>query len=114
VNASYFLTGEEYKGDGLLGYTTIEPLHDYGAWELVSQFSQMELGPQSLTPGFAQPGQDATRMQQLMAGVNWWPNRYIRISLDYVNVWTNKAVDVGAGQFADNYGIWWGRVGAFF
>jgi hypothetical protein len=31
-----------------------------------------------------------------------------------VNVWTNKAVDVGAGQFADNYGIWWGRVGAFF
>jgi phosphate-selective porin OprO/OprP len=114
VNASYFLTGEEYKGDGLLGYTTIEPLHDYGAWELVSQFSQMELGPQSLTPGFAEPGQDATRMQQLMAGVNWWPNRYVRISFDYVNVWTNKAVDVGAGQFADNYGIWWGRVGAFF
>ena len=114
VNASYFLTGEEYKGDGLLGYTTIEPLHDYGAWELVSQFSQIELGPQSLTPGFAEPGQDATRMQQLMAGVNWWPNRYVRISFDYVNVWTNKAVDVGAGQFADNYGIWWGRVGAFF
>ena len=114
VNTSYFLTGERYTGDGLLGYTTIEPLHDYGALELVGQFAQLELGNQSLTPGFAQPGQDATRLQQLMAGVNWWPNRYVRISFDYVNVWTNRAVDVGAGQVADNYGIWWGRAAAFF
>jgi phosphate-selective porin OprO/OprP len=114
VNTSYFLTGERYTGDGLLGYTTIEPIHDYGAVELVSQFAQLELGNQSLTPGFAQPGQDATRLQQLMAGVNWWPNRYVRLSFDYVNVWTNRAVDVGAGQFADNYGIWWGRAAAFF
>ena len=114
VNTSYFLTGERYTGDGLLGYTTIEPLHDYGAIEVVSQFSQLELGNQSLTPGFAQPGQDATRLQQLMAGVNYWPNRYVRLSFDYVNVWTNRSVEVGSGQFADNYGIWWGRAAAFF
>jgi phosphate-selective porin OprO and OprP len=114
VNTSYFLTGERYTGDGLLGYTTIEPLHDYGAVEVVSQFAQLELGNQSLTPGFAQPGQDATRLQQLMAGVNYWPNRYVRLSFDYVNVWTNRSVDVGSGQFADNYGIWWGRAAAFF
>ena len=114
VNTSYFLTGEPYTGDGLLGYTTIEPLHDYGAIEVVSQFSQLELGNQSLTPGFAQPGQDATRLQQLMAGVNYWPNRYVRLSFDYVNVWTNRSVEVGSGQFADNYGIWWGRAAAFF
>lgn len=114
VNTSYFLTGERYTGDGLLGYTTIEPLHDYGAVEVVSQFAQLELGDQSLTPGFAQPGQDATRLQQLMAGINYWPNRYVRLSFDYVNVWTNRSVDVGSGQFADNYGIWWGRAAAFF
>ena len=114
VNTSYFLTGERYTGDGLLGYTTIEPLHDYGAVEVVSQFAQLELGNQSLTPGFAQPGQDATRLQQLMAGVNYWPNRYVRLSFDYVNVWTNRSVEVGSGQFADNYGIWWGRAAAFF
>lgn len=114
VNTSYFLTGERYTGDGLLGYTTIEPLHSYGAWELVAQFAQLELGNDSLTPGFAEPGQDATRLQQLMAGVNWWPNRYVRISFDYVNAWTNRAVDVGGGQFADTYGIWWGRAAAFF
>ena len=114
VNTSYFLTGERYTGDGLLGYTTIDPLHDYGAVEVVSQFAQLELGNQSLTPGFAQPGQDATRLQQLMAGVNYWPNRYVRLSFDYVNVWTNRAVDVGSGQFADTYGIWWGRAAAFF
>jgi len=114
VNTSYFLTGERYTGDGLLGYTTIEPLHDYGAVELVNQFAQLELGNQSLTPGFAQPGQDATRLQQLMTGINWWPNRYVRLSFDYVTVWTNRAVDVGAGQFADTYGIWWGRAAAFF
>ena len=49
-----------------------------------------------------------------MAGVNYWPNRYVRLSFDYVNVWTNRAVDVGSGQFADTYGIWWGRAAAFF
>jgi phosphate-selective porin OprO/OprP len=114
VNTSYFVTGERYTGDGLLGYTTIEPLNDYGAIELVNQFAQFELGNQSLTPGFAKPGQDATRLQQLMTGINWWPNRYVRLSFDYVNVWTNRAVDVGDGQFADTYGIWWGRAAAFF
>ena len=81
---------------------------------MVSQFSQLELGNQSLTPGFAQPGQDATRLQQLMACVNHWPNRYVRLSFDYVNVWTNRSVEVGSGQFADNYGIWWWRAAAFF
>jgi len=114
VNTSYFLTGERYSGDGLAGYTTIEPLNYYGAWELVSQFSQVSLGDSSLTPGFAEAGLDATQMQQIMSGVNWWPNRYIRLSFDYVHVWTNEPVSVGGGQFADQYGIWWGRAAAFF
>jgi phosphate-selective porin OprO/OprP len=114
VNTSYFLTGERYTGDGLLGYTTIEPLNSYGAWELVSQFSQINLGDSSLTPGFAQPDADATRMQQIMAGLNWWPNRYIRISCDYVHVWTDQDVNIGDGQLASQYGIWWGRVAAFY
>jgi phosphate-selective porin OprO/OprP len=115
VNTSYFLTGERYTGDGLLGYTTIEPLDEsLGAWEIAVQFSQVELGQSSLTPGFAQPGQDATRLRQVMGGVNWWANRYVRVSFNYVTDWTNKAVEVGDGQVADTYGIWWGRVAAFF
>ena len=115
VNTSYFLTGERYTGDGLLGYTTIEPLDEsLGAWEVAVQFSQVELGQSSLTPGFAQPGQDATRLRQVMGGVNWWANRYVRVSFNYVTDWTNKAVEVGDGQVADTYGIWWGRVAAFF
>jgi len=114
VNTSYFLTGERYTGDGLLGYTTIEPLDEsLGAWEIVAQFSQIQLGQSSLTPGFATQRQDATRLQQIMGGVNWWPNRYVRVSLDYVADWTNRAVEVGAGEVADSYGIWWGRVAAF-
>ena len=115
MNTSYFLTGERYTGDGLLGYTTIEPLDEsLGAWEVAVQFSQVELGQSSLTPGFAQPGQDATRLRQVMGGVNWWANRYVRVSFNYVTDWTNKAVEVGDGQVADTYGIWWGRVAAFF
>lgn len=115
VNTSYFLTGERYTGDGLLGYTTIEPRDEsLGAWEIVAQFSQIQLGQSSLTPGFATQRQDATRLQQIMGGVNWWPNRYVRVSLDYVADWTNRAVEVGAGEVADSYGIWWGRVAAFF
>lgn len=115
VNTSYLLTGERYTGDGLLGYTTIEPLDEsLGAWEVAVQFSQVELGQSSLTPGFAQPGQDATRLWQVMGGVNWWANRYVRVSFNSVTDWTNKAVEVGDGQVADTYGIWLGRVAAFF
>lgn len=114
VNTSYFLTGERYSGDGLTGYTTIEPLNSYGAFELVAQFSQINLGNSSLTPGFAQDNLDATQLQQIMAGINWWPNRYIRASFDYVHVWTNEEVDVGGGQLADQYGIWWSRLAAFY
>lgn len=115
VNTSYFLTGERYKSDGLLGYTTIDPLDkSLGAWELAFQVSQIQLGQSSLTPGFATPGQDATRLQQVMGGVNWWANRYVRVSLDYMTNWTNKPVEVGGGQFASTYGTWWGRVAAFF
>lgn len=112
VNTSYF--GERYSGDGLSGYTTIEPLQSYGAWELAAQYSQINVGDSSLTPGFANPDIDATRMQQIMVGVNWWANRYIRISFDYAHVWTNQEVSVGGGQMADRYGIWWNRVAAFY
>jgi len=75
---------------------------------------EVELGQSSLTPGFAQPGQDATRLRQVMGGVNWRANRYVRVSFNYVTDWTNKAVEAGEGQVADTYGIWWGRVAAFF
>ncbi|MFM7109086.1 MAG: porin [Planctomycetaceae bacterium] len=121
VNTSYFLTGERYKSDGLLGYTTIDPLNKrLGAWELAFQVSQMQLGQSSLTPGFATPGLNATRLDQVMGGVNWWANRYVRVSLDYMADWTNRPVVVGVpdinghSQMASSYGTWWGRVAAFF
>lgn len=43
---------------------------------------EVELGQSSLTPGFAQPGQDATRLRQVMGGVNWRANRYVRVSFN--------------------------------
>ncbi len=124
VNASYFLTGERYSGDGLAGYTTITPLHPFmphkgcwgpGAWEVAAQYSQFGLGSNSLAPGFADPVINATRLDQVMVGVNWWMNKYTRVSFDWVNDHTNKAVPIGVGAPpTSNYNIYWARLAMFF
>ena len=126
VNVSYFLTGEKYSGDGLGGYTTITPLRPFipskgcygpGAWELAAQYSQMALGNNVLAAGFVDPTINATRLTQTMFGVNWWMNKYTRVSLDWINDHTNRGVPIGvggSGRPTSTYNIYWARLAMFF
>ncbi|MFM7149585.1 MAG: porin [Gemmataceae bacterium] len=123
ATASYFLTGEKYSGDGLGGFTTIVPnspfipskgMYGTGAWELTAQYSQLQIDGNVVDLGMVQQGVSATRLNQLMVGMNWWPNRYTRISLDWMNAKTNQAVDMGNGNYKDGYSVYWGRLAMFF
>ena len=51
---------------------------------------------------------------QLMVGVNWWPNEYIRVSFNWVNDRTDTPVRLGNGVMKNEYNIFWGRVAMFF
>lgn len=122
ANTSYFLTGERYTGNGLLGYTTIEPLRPFrpsrgqygpGAWELATQFSQISLNQNNFA-FVATPNVYASRCDQLMVGVNWWPNRYTRLSLDNVWTWFNQPVLLGNSGFATQFNTVWMRCALFF
>lgn len=122
VNTSYFLTGERYTGNGLIGYTTINPLRPFrpargqmgpGAWELAAQFSQISLNPNNFN-FVAQPDVYASRCDQLMIGVNWWPNRYTRISVDNVFTWFNQPVLLGNAGTASQFNTFWMRCAMFF
>ncbi len=135
VQGSYFLTGERNTGDGTGGFPTIIPNRPFnpsdgkygpGAWELVAQYSGLNIGSGDIRRGFADP-QWATRLDEIQLGVNWWPNKYIRLSFDWVGDYFNKSIpwpvnNNQAGTPAtqvrsnpvDQFNIFWTRIAFFF
>lgn len=123
VTAAYLLTGETRSGDGLLGWQVVTPNDPFiptsgrygtGAWELAAQWSQLFVSNNVVAAGLVNPLINATRLNQLMVGVNWWPNKYTRISLDYMWDQTDKPVDLGNGNFQSEYNVYWTRLAMFF
>ncbi|WP_435017673.1 porin [Tundrisphaera sp. TA3] len=124
VNASYWLTGErDFKGSGFQGYSTIEPLLPFipsrgqygpGAWQIAAQWSEFNAGTSDIANGFADSARSTNRMGNLMVGLNWWPNKYTRLSADYVSTGFNRAIPlVGPGSIQE-YQTFWMRFAMFF
>jgi phosphate-selective porin OprO/OprP len=123
VTGSYFLTGERHSGDGLLGFHVITPKDPFnpsqgqygtGAWELTGQFSQMFVSNNVVALGLVDPTAAARRLNQFMVGVNWWPNEYVRFSLDWAHDRTDAPVMFKNGAIKKEYNVFWGRVAMFF
>ncbi|WP_337175020.1 porin [Paludisphaera sp.] len=124
VNASYWLTGErDFMPTGFQGYTTIEPLRPFilrkgeygpGAWQLAGQWSEFNAGRGDIDRGYVDPARSTERSNQFMGGVNWWPNKYTRLSFNYVWTGFNNPIQlVGPGSI-DNYQTFWMRFAMFF
>ncbi|WP_170150072.1 OprO/OprP family phosphate-selective porin [Kushneria sinocarnis] len=80
VQASYFLTGESrasaYRpGKGAFG--AITPIHPYGAWQVALRYDTLALNDDGMQGGHA---------QNLTAGVNWYANRHVRFSANYIRI----------------------------
>lgn len=128
VNASYFLTGERhFAGNGFQGYSTVEPNSPFmprdglwgpGAWELATQYSNLSIDGRDITRGFSVQGQSpnqATAVDQLMVGINWWPNRFTRMSFDAVFDKFNAPTTMPTGNEAlQAFNTYWVRWSAFF
>ena len=97
-----------------------------GAWELAAQYTGLNVGTGDIQRGFADP-RWATRLEEVQLGVNWWPNKYVRVSFDWVHDQLNKSIpwpvnnnstSMPATQVksnpVDQFNIFWGRVAFFF
>jgi len=82
VSATYVLTGEENTFQGIKPRAPFSPANGgCGAWELAARVGQLSID-QSLFPSFAASG-SARKASSWGTGVNWYPNRNIKLSLDY-------------------------------
>ncbi|WP_240911544.1 porin [Paludisphaera soli] len=124
VNASYWLTGErDFMGNGFQGYTTMEPLRPFipsrgeygpGAWQLAAQWSQFNAGRGDIDRGFVDAARSTERMDSFMTGVNWWPNKYTRLSFDYVYTGFNNPIPIVGPGSIGQYNTFWMRFAMFF
>jgi phosphate-selective porin OprO/OprP len=124
VNVSYWLTGErDYPGNGFQGYSTVAPLRPWrpsrgefgpGAWQIAAQWSEFNAGTGDFARGFVDPTTSTNRMGQLMTGVNWWPNRYTRLSFNYVWTGLNRAIPINGPDPIVEWGTYRYRYAMFF
>jgi phosphate-selective porin OprO and OprP len=84
VAASYILTGEKK------GFTSPTPKHPFnlanggwGAWEIAARTGSFRVDKGLFAYGFADPTKSPSQTREWLAGVNWYLNRLVRISVDY-------------------------------
>jgi phosphate-selective porin OprO and OprP len=84
VEVSYILTGEKK------GFTSPTPSHPFnlanrgwGAWELAARTGDFRADKGLFSYGFADPTKSPSQAREWLAGVNWYLNRLVRISVDY-------------------------------
>jgi phosphate-selective porin OprO/OprP len=124
VNLSYYLTGErDFAGNGFQGYSTVTPLRPFnpakgqwgpGAWQLAAQMSELNIGRGDFERGFINPTNYANRCDQLMVGMNCWPNKYTRLSFDWVYTYFNNAIPVNGPNPIQTFDTFWMRFAMFF
>lgn len=124
LNLSYYLTGErDFRGNGFQGYSTTVPNRPFspsrgewgpGAWQIAAQWSEVNVGTGDFARGFADPVRWTNRLDQLMTGVNWWPNKYTRLSFDWVWSQFNRPIPVNMPAPIQSFNTFWLRFAMFF
>ncbi len=84
--ASYFLTGEKYGYDAKMGIQTLPVVNSsQGAWEVAARYSMTDLNSK-----FVQGG----KLNSYDFGVNYYPNNYVKLMVNYVFNQTDSAAQV--------------------
>jgi len=84
VSASYVLTGEDNGFRGVTPRHNFDPREGHwGALQLVARYSELELDDE-IFPTFANPATSAEFATAWGVGLNWYLNRNIRASADFI------------------------------
>ena len=120
IQASYFLTGEKLTRR----VNVVRPLHDFGfhdgkftwgAFEVHGRISELDLGQQVFTHGFADPNLWANRAGATDIGMNWYLNYYTKVYFDWQHAFYGNPVTTGvSGRFMSTTDLYWLRFQLFF
>ena len=120
VQASYFLTGEQLTRR----VNVVRPLHDFGykdgkfgfgAVEVHARFSELNLGKQVFTSGFADPNLWSNRASTTDIGANWYLNYYTKIYFDWQHAFYGNKITTGIpNRYMSSTDLFWLRFQVFF
>lgn len=118
AEAAWTITGETHKYvPSSASYTRIVPAHAFdpsegfwGAWEVAGRVSYIDL-TSNFTPGLASSAQPSAvnggKQTSFTAGLNWYPNNYMRVELNYIHTnytkdnLSSSSVPLGSGVGAN-------------
>jgi phosphate-selective porin OprO and OprP len=114
---AYTLTGESHKYvPSSASYTRIIPAHAFspsegfwGAWEIAGRVSYIDL-TSNFTPGksissTSQPSAvNGGKQTSFTAGLNWYPNTYMRFELNYIHTDYDKVNSSSSGVLGQQIG----------
>ncbi|HLQ24138.1 MAG TPA: porin [Gemmatimonadales bacterium] len=79
---SFALTGEAASFTGIKPKRPVDQRGGIGAIELVARYSELEVGDEAF-PTFADPTKSAQKAKEWAVGLNWYPERRIKIAVNY-------------------------------
>lgn len=79
---SFSLTGEAASYRGLTPRRPVGGPGGAGAVELVARYSELAVGDEAF-PAFADPARAARKAKEWAVGVNWYPERRIKLAVNY-------------------------------
>jgi phosphate-selective porin OprO/OprP len=120
LTAGYFLTGEHIERR-----TRVKPLRPLfpvgkddrrgiGAWELVGRVSQLQLGKEIFSSGFADPSIWSNRATTTELGVNWYLNEYMKIYMFWLHGEFGSPVQYRPDSFQKSADMFWMRFQLYF
>ena len=84
VTGSYPLTGEAATFRAVTPKRSFDPRQGgWGAWQLVARYSHLDIDD-AVFPFFADPATSATAVNTWGVGLNWFLNRNVRVSFNFL------------------------------
>ena len=120
ITGGYFLTGEHVEQR-----TRVYPRRPFipskkgdrrgpGAWEVVSRVSDLRLGKQVFTSGFADPNLWSNQAITTELGVNWYWNEYVKLYMFWLHGDFAEPVQYRPGGLQKTADMFWLRFQLYF
>jgi phosphate-selective porin OprO/OprP len=96
VTGSWVLTGEDASYNGVTPLHPFDPRNgQWGAWQLIARFAQLDVDDRAFSDGFASPTSSADGAKAWSVGLDWYLNRNVRANVSFsrtlFNGFTGKA-----------------------
>lgn len=103
VSGNYVLTGELASYKGVTPRTNFDwSKGTWGAFDIVSRYGQLEIDDSIFNNGFASLNTAVSEASAWGLGLNWYPNRNVRLSVDYEQTDFERGNTIGLDRKTEN------------